>query len=271
MTLTPRSASLVATPSVSSPPMAIERVDAQAVQVLGDPVDPAVDLERVGARRAEDRAAAGQDAAHVRDAERHGDVLQRAAPAVAEADELVAVDADALAHDGTDHRVQPRAVPAPGQHPDAQAVRLPALTVVVGPAQRLPHAVPQVSASGPCQRARLWRASASASCWSGGAGGSGGQPASSQRWRSSWVNRGIGPRQRPHVTPELAEHDVVVGRHPRPQLDRLPRLEQERQQVVADPLARAPGRRRTGWAACPARCLRTQSIACDGSNSVETA
>ena len=100
-----------------------QRVDAELVQVRRDPLDAAVDLERVGARRAEDRAAARQDAAHLGDAERHGDVLERAPPAVAEADELVAVDADALADDGADHRVQAGAVAAAGQHSDAHARR----------------------------------------------------------------------------------------------------------------------------------------------------
>ena len=42
-----------------------------------------------------------------------------------------------------------------------------------------------------CQRARLCRASASASCRSVPPGGSSGRPASSQRCASSWVNRGI--------------------------------------------------------------------------------
>ena len=96
-----------------------QRVDAEGVQVLADLVDAAVDLERVGARRAEDRAAARQDAADLGDAERHGEVLQRALPAVAEADELVAVHPDALADDGADHRVQSRAVATAGQHSDA--------------------------------------------------------------------------------------------------------------------------------------------------------
>ena len=69
-----------------------ERVDPGALEVLPDPLDPAVDLERVGARRAEDRAAAWQDAARTSATpERHGQPLERAPPAVAEADELVPV------------------------------------------------------------------------------------------------------------------------------------------------------------------------------------
>ena len=46
-------------------------------------------------------------------------VLQRPAPAVAVADELVALDADALADDGADHRVQPGTVATAGEHSDA--------------------------------------------------------------------------------------------------------------------------------------------------------
>ena len=44
----------------------------RAVQVLDDPLGAAVLLERVGPRGAEDRAAAGQDAAHLRHPERPG-------------------------------------------------------------------------------------------------------------------------------------------------------------------------------------------------------
>ena len=47
-----------------------------------------------------------------------GVALDRAAPAVAETDELVAVDLHALADDGPDHCVQSRAVATTGQHTD---------------------------------------------------------------------------------------------------------------------------------------------------------
>ena len=63
----------------------------------------------------------GQDAAHRGDAERHGQALERALPAVAEADELVAVLADALADDGPDDRVEAGAVAAAGEDSDAHA------------------------------------------------------------------------------------------------------------------------------------------------------
>ena len=47
--------------------------------------------------------------------------LERAAPAVAEPDELVAVIGHAGAHDRADDRVQPGAVAAAGQNSDSHA------------------------------------------------------------------------------------------------------------------------------------------------------
>ena len=96
-----------------------QRVAAVGGEVVLDLLDAALDRERVGARRAEDRAAARQDAAHLGDAQRHRVVLERAPPAVAEADELVAVLLDALADRAADDRVQAGAVAAAGQHADA--------------------------------------------------------------------------------------------------------------------------------------------------------
>src|SRR4029453_2561844 len=83
-----------------------------------DPLDAIVDLERVGPRGAEDGAAARQDAADLRDAERLREALQRALPAVAESDELVTVSGDALADHRPDHRVETGAVAATGEHAD---------------------------------------------------------------------------------------------------------------------------------------------------------
>ena len=54
---------------------------------------------RVRPAGAEHRAAAGQQAPDRLDVERHDVGVDRAAPAVAEADEVVTVDLDALAHD----------------------------------------------------------------------------------------------------------------------------------------------------------------------------
>ena len=53
------------------------------------------------------------------DVERHGEALERALPAVAEADELVAVLGHALADDRADDRVETGAVAATGEHSDA--------------------------------------------------------------------------------------------------------------------------------------------------------
>ena len=48
--------------------------------------------------------------------------FERAAPAVPEADELVAVLLHALADDGPDDRIEPGAVAAPGQHSDPHGI-----------------------------------------------------------------------------------------------------------------------------------------------------
>ncbi len=95
-----------------------QAVDPRRREVRGDPLRAAVAGERVGPRGAEDGAAAGQDAAHLGDAERHAVGLQRPPPAVAVADELVPVVAGALADDRADHRVQARAIAAAGEHSD---------------------------------------------------------------------------------------------------------------------------------------------------------
>jgi hypothetical protein len=98
-----------------------ERVDAEVGQVGLDLLDPAVDLERVGAGRAENGPAPRQDPAHLGDAQLAGEALQRTTPAVAEADELVTVGRDALADHATDDRVESGAVAAPGQYADTHA------------------------------------------------------------------------------------------------------------------------------------------------------
>jgi hypothetical protein len=94
-------------------------VDAEVLEVRLDLLDAALHLERVGPRRAEDRAAAGQDATHLLNAERRRSALDGSAPPVPEADELVAVDRHPLAHDSADHRVQAGTVATTGQHSDS--------------------------------------------------------------------------------------------------------------------------------------------------------
>jgi hypothetical protein len=99
-----------------------ERVHAQASQVVLDPLHPGHPVirglgpQRVGPRRPEYRPAARQYPAHRLDVERHRVAFERPAPAVAEPNELEAVLLHSATHDGTDHRVQARAVPASGQH-----------------------------------------------------------------------------------------------------------------------------------------------------------
>src|SRR5690606_23607796 len=63
-----------------------------------------------------DRAAAREDAAHLRNPELHRVVLQRAPPTVAEAQELVTVLSGTLTDNGTDHGVETRAVSPAGKH-----------------------------------------------------------------------------------------------------------------------------------------------------------
>ena len=100
-----------------------QRVDAVVGEVLLDLLDAALDLERVGPRGAEDGAAARQDAAALLGMPSSMvSALERALPAVAVADELVAVHLDALADDGADDGVEAGAVAASGEDSDAHAV-----------------------------------------------------------------------------------------------------------------------------------------------------
>src|ERR671936_421298 len=91
----------------------------KALHVLPDAFEAVLALEWVRAGGAEDGPTARQDAARGLDRELLVRVLERAAPAVAEADDRVAIAVDSLAHDGTDHRVEAGAVTAAGEDPDA--------------------------------------------------------------------------------------------------------------------------------------------------------
>ena len=86
-------------------------------------LEAALDLEGVGARGAQDGAAAGQDAADVPGAERPGGAVDQAAPAVQDADHLIAA-VERAPGDGADHRVQARAVPASCEDPDPHVAML---------------------------------------------------------------------------------------------------------------------------------------------------
>lgn len=95
-----------------------ERLDLLLGEVLLDAPDAVLLLERIRPRGAEDGAATGQDAAYGGDVEPDGVVLERPAPAVAEADEVVVVLLHALADDAPDDGVESGAVAASGQYSD---------------------------------------------------------------------------------------------------------------------------------------------------------
>ena len=72
----------------------------------------------VGARGAEDRAAAREDPGRALERELHRLVAQDARPAVAEAEERVSAFGEAAADDRADHAVQPGAVASAGEQRD---------------------------------------------------------------------------------------------------------------------------------------------------------
>ena len=101
--------------SVPSPPITITASMPFASIVRADAgVAVAVDV-RVAPRRAEDRAAALEDAAHVVAVERLHVPLHEAVPAVADADDLHAVGDGRAADDRANDRVEPGAVAAGGE------------------------------------------------------------------------------------------------------------------------------------------------------------
>ena len=73
-------------------------------------------LRGIGARSAQDGAAAGQNSAHAGEIQRHGFVFHQAAPAFEKADKFVLVVKATFAHHGADHRVQPWAIAAAGEY-----------------------------------------------------------------------------------------------------------------------------------------------------------
>src|SRR5581483_6885570 len=86
-------------------------------------VDAAVDLVRVRAGRPDDRAAPRQDPGDLRCAERLEVLLDHPAPALADADHLVAVGPRASC-DRADDRVQSGAVATAGEDADAHRARV---------------------------------------------------------------------------------------------------------------------------------------------------
>ena len=113
-TFTPFWNSFCATDSVSSPPMAISASHPCLLQSLDAAFEAVLVLRGIGARSAQNGAAARQNSAHRLEIERHGLVFQQAAPAFHESDKLVLVVKGSLAHHGADHRVQSRTIATAG-------------------------------------------------------------------------------------------------------------------------------------------------------------
>src|SRR5207253_10902083 len=101
-----------------------QAVDPRLLEVAGEPLGSALLGEGVGSRRAEDRAPARKDPPHLGYSQRSAVALERAAPAVPVAEELVAVDPDPLPHDRADHRVEAGAVAAAGEDSDSHRLSL---------------------------------------------------------------------------------------------------------------------------------------------------
>ena len=101
------------------PPITMSASRPRSANVAATSSTPVGRVERAAPLGAEHGAAPRQRAAHRLDRQRHRPPLAHAVPGVEEADELVAVDALALAHDGADDGVQAGAVAATGEHADA--------------------------------------------------------------------------------------------------------------------------------------------------------
>ena len=92
-----------------------DRVDAVGAHHLTHPLRPAA-LIGVGARSAEDGAAAAGESTNVEHRHVEHIVFEQAAPPVADSDERILVGANALADDSADDRVESGAVTAGGQY-----------------------------------------------------------------------------------------------------------------------------------------------------------
>ncbi len=98
--------------------------EAHVGERLFDQVDATVDVERATSPCAEHGAAARQHAAHRFDRERQRSAFHDAVPGVAEADDLVAEMAFALADDGAQHGVETRTIAPAGQDTNAHTLSL---------------------------------------------------------------------------------------------------------------------------------------------------
>ena len=83
---------------------------------IGASLQAVLTLGWIGARSAQDGAAARQDTAHRREIEFHGLVFQQAAPALHESHELVLIVEGTLAHHRPNDRIQSGTVASAGQH-----------------------------------------------------------------------------------------------------------------------------------------------------------
>ena len=94
-------------------------VEVERVEVLADALDARRLLERVRPRACAGSCRRAAGSRGRLDRQLVVGVLERPAPAVAEADDRVPVAVDPLAHDRPDHGVEPRAVASAGENPDA--------------------------------------------------------------------------------------------------------------------------------------------------------
>ena len=215
-------------------------------------LDAAVDLDRVRAARAQDRPAAGQDAADLGDAQLRGEALERALPAVAEADELVAVLRHALADDGADDSVETGAVAATGEHSDAHGS--PRAWGSGGGHDNAVMALAPSNRTGAAEATRPWKGlpcpqrppEAGDDAHAATAGRTDARSARTKRRRACprYRLRRCGPRA------SVAGHDL---------LDRGPlrgRLRARRRRGVEVPGRRAPPSPRPRWARAPSRPRR---------------
>ena len=90
--------------------------DTQATYCIENPLLTVVISKRIGSAGSQNRASPREDATDSGHIERHRVPFHGSSPPVTKSDELVTVDLDALAYDGSDHGVQTRAVAAASQH-----------------------------------------------------------------------------------------------------------------------------------------------------------
>lgn len=122
-----RQAGLAEQPSRLEGALAADRDDGVDAEVRAAPrgqFRAAAQLARLYTGRAQDRAAQGQDSADRVEGQRAVVTVQQAAPAVFEADDLVAVIGDTAVDDGSDHGIEAGAVTATGQHAYTHRSRL---------------------------------------------------------------------------------------------------------------------------------------------------